>query len=72
MPSREDERWLNLSSKHPAACRCQNCTDKFLNQKAIKAKKPPKNKRGVTESVKRHPADCPCASCSLLKSMDSS
>jgi len=71
MPRREDERRLNLSKTHPAACTCKDCTDKFLN-KIInkKAKKPSKASKMKHEAVKRHPADCDCASCSLLKSID--
>ena len=68
MPRREDERRLNLSKTHPAACTCKACTDKFLNKfVSKKVKKTPKIKH---EAVKRHPADCGCASCSLLKSID--
>ena len=70
MPRREDERRLNLSAKHPAACTCQDCTDKFLNKQAVKLKKVPKKKKGRKEPVKRHPADCTCGSCSLLGSID--
>ena len=71
MPRREDERRLNLSKTHPAACTCKACTDKFhnkfINKQAKKAKRAPKAKH---EAVKRHPADCSCPSCSLLKSID--
>ncbi len=71
MPRREDERRLNLSPKHPAACTCQDCTDKFLNKQSVKSKKvPKKKKKGMKEPVKVHPADCTCASCSLLGSVD--
>jgi hypothetical protein len=72
MPRREDERRLNLSAKHPAACTCQDCTDKFLNKQAAKAKKAPKQKKkkGMKEPVKRHPVGCACASCTLLGTID--
>ena len=73
MPRREDERRLNLSSTHPPACTCKNCTDNFLNKKGMKsANKRKKSKAKAGELVKSHPADCKCASCALLKSMDHS
>ncbi len=70
MPRREDERHLNLSAKHPAACTCQDCTEKFQNKQSVKSKKVPKKKKGMKEPVKQHPAGCACASCSLLGSVD--
>ncbi len=76
MPRREDERWLNLSAKHPAACTCKGCSEKFadslaadsqkLSQKLSKKEK----KKGLKEVVKAHPADCACASCAILGSID--
>ena len=70
MPRREDERRLNLSKRHPEACTCKDCTDKFLRKKGIKTGGlGGKKKRGM-EAVKPHPADCECASCSLLGSVD--
>ena len=84
MPRREDERWLNLSAKHPAACTCKDCSEKFadklaaqnqkLAQRLLKklSKKKKKNgpKTGINEVVKAHPADCACASCAILGSID--
>ena len=69
MPRREDERRLNLSGRHPEACTCKDCTDRFLKKKGLKAGKPSKTKPRAGETVKRHPADCQCASCGLLKSV---
>ncbi len=70
MPRREDERRLNLSKRHPEACTCQDCTDKFLKKKGLKTGRPAGKKTKGMEMVKRHPANCECASCSLLKSVD--
>ena len=70
MPRREDERYRNLSGKHPEACTCQDCTDKFLKKKGIKPGRALDGKRRPAEKVKRHPAGCSCASCSLLSSVD--
>ena len=75
MPKREDERRLNLSGRHPAACTCQDCTDRFLKSKKIK---PGRSRLGVglgnkevsAEKVTKHPADCACASCVLLGSLE--
>lgn len=39
MPRREDERRLNLSAKHPAACTCKDCSEKFANKLAADAEK---------------------------------
>lgn len=70
MPRRQDERWLNLSKKHPKACTCQDCTDKFLKKKEIKARVEAGVKLRGKDRVKRHPAGCECASCRLLKSVN--
>ncbi len=67
MPRREDERLLNLSGRHPAACTCQDCTDRFLKGKKIK---PQRNRRADGEKVAKHPLGCTCASCSLLRTME--
>jgi hypothetical protein len=70
MPRREDERWRNLAARHPKACTCQDCTDKFLKKKEIKARVEGGIKPRGKDRVKRHPVDCECASCRLLKSMN--
>ena len=70
MPRREDERRLNLSKTHPEACTCRDCTDRFLKKKGIKPNWLQKRKARTAESVKRHPADCQCSSCSLISSVD--
>jgi len=84
MPNREDERFLNLSAKHPAACTCKDCSEKFagkvaaqneklaqkLLRKLSKKKKKLGTKAGIKEVVKAHPADCACASCAILGSID--
>ncbi len=67
MPKREDERLQNLAGRHPAACTCQDCTDRFLKSKKIK---PQRSKRAVGEKVAKHPLDCACASCGLLRILD--
>ena len=75
MPRREDERIQNISGRHPAACTCQDCTDRFLKKKKIK---PGMNQLGAmlgntgapAEKVAKHPADCTCASCVLLGSLE--
>ncbi len=67
MPKREDERLQNLAGRHPAACTCQNCTDRFLKGKKIN---PQRSKRAVGEKVAKHPLDCACASCGLLRTLD--
>ena len=75
MPRREDERLQNLTGRHPAACTCQDCTDRFLKKKKIKPA-PKKlgsmlgNGRAPAEKVTKHPADCTCASCVLLGSLE--
>lgn len=80
MPRREDERRLNLSAKHPAACTCKACSEKFANklaaqneklaQKLLRKLSKKKKKAGVLEVVKPHPPDCDCASCAILGSID--
>ena len=80
MPRREDERRLNLSATHPAACTCKDCSEKFagkvaaqnekLSQRLLKKLSKKKKKNGPKEVVKAHPSDCGCASCAILGSMD--
>ena len=76
MPRREDERRLNLSAKHPAACTCKDCSEKFATKLAADAQKlsqklsKKKKKKGLKEVVKAHPADCACASCAILGTID--
>ena len=67
MPKREDERLLNLAGRHPAACTCQDCTDRFLKGKKIK---PKRSRRAGGERVAKHPLDCTCASCGLLRTLE--
>ncbi|MCH7738426.1 MAG: hypothetical protein IH872_13625 [Chloroflexi bacterium] len=67
MPKREDERLQYMSGRHPAACTCQDCTDRFLKKKKIK---PQRVKLAAAEKVAKHPADCTCASCRLLGSLE--
>ena len=68
MSRREDERLQNLAGRHPAACTCQDCTDRFLKSKKIK---PARNsKRAVGEKIAKHPVNCTCASCVLLRSLE--
>ena len=68
MPRREDERLQNLAGRHPAACTCQDCTERFLKSKKTK---PARNsKRAVGEKIAKYPADCTCASCVLLGSLE--
>ena len=67
MPKREDERLLNMAGRHPAACTCQDCTDRFLKGKKIK---PQRNRRAGGEKVAKHPVDCACASCGLLRTFE--
>ena len=71
MPRREDERLANLSRGHPVACTCQACTDKFLKKKGIKPGRPAKGRKLAAEAVKRHPKNCECPSCSILRSAGS-
>ncbi|MDA1127190.1 MAG: hypothetical protein O2913_00635 [Chloroflexi bacterium] len=70
MPKREDERQRNLRGRHVEACTCQDCTDRFLKKKKIT---PSRNKPGITrtggEKIAKHPRDCECASCALLRTM---
>ena len=68
MPRREDERLQNLAGRHPAACTCQDCTDRLLKSKKIK---PARNsKRAVGEKIAKHPANCTCASRVVLGSLE--
>ena len=72
MPKREDERLLNLAGRHPAACTCQDCTDRFLKGRKIK---PQRNRwagvgRGGGEEAAAHPRGCTCVSCGLLRTLD--
>ena len=99
---REDERYRNLSPRHPQYCTCVECVEKRLQGKddgpvarvgglvgkiagkAAKAGKIGKGKkrgksggsgkargrsRAVGETVRKHKADCECATCTLLKSI---
>ena len=70
MPRREDERYRNLSSKHPEACTCKDCNDRSLKKQGIKPGGLLRKKAKPAERVKRHPAGCTCASCNLLGSID--
>ena len=36
MPRREDERRLNMADKHPPACTCADCVDRFLKRRTAK------------------------------------
>ena len=99
---REDERYRNLSPKHPQYCTCVECVEQRLKSgqenavtkvgglvgkiagKAAKAGKIGKGKRrgksggsgkargrsqSVGETVRKHKANCECATCTLLKSI---
>ena len=99
---REDERYRNLSPRHPQYCTCVECVEKRLQGKddgpvarvgglvgkiagnAAKAGKIGKGKkrgksggsgrsrgrsRAVGEPIRKHKADCECATCTLLKSI---
>ena len=99
---REDERFRNLSPKHPQYCTCVECVERRqsgadesvagkvgglvgkIAGKAAKAGKMGKGKRrgksgasgksrgrtqSVAEPVRKHKADCECATCTLLKSI---
>ena len=103
---REDERFRNLSPRHPQYCTCVECVTKRLEGgdanpvqrlgglvgklagKAAqvggagkaKAKGKKRGKSGgsgkargrspvVGETVRKHKADCECATCTLLKSI---
>jgi hypothetical protein len=74
MPKREDERFLNMAGRHPTACTCQDCTDRFLKGKKIKPNRKVLGKiRGnkqAGEKVAKHPRDCDCASCGLLRTFE--
>ena len=99
---REDERFRNLSPRHPQYCTCVECVEQRksgqdatvadrvsglvgkIAGKAAKAGKIGKGKRrgksgasgksrgrtpAVAEPVRKHKADCECATCTLLKSI---
>ena len=99
---REDERFRNLSPRHPQYCTCVECVQRRMEGgdesvagkvgglvgklagKAAKAGKIGKGKRkgkagasgkakgrsqAIGEPVKKHKADCECATCTLLKSI---
>jgi hypothetical protein len=71
MPKREDERLLNLAGRHPAACTCRDCTDRFLKANKIKPQRNWSGKnKSVAEKIAKHPVDCGCASCVLLGSLE--
>ena len=71
MPKREDERLRNMTGRHVEACTCQDCTNRFLKKKKIT---PGRNRLGNrqsgVESVAKHPLNCPCQSCVLLRTME--
>lgn len=99
---REDERFRNLSPRHPQYCTCVECVERRKSAQnnpvagkvggivgkiaggAAKAGKIGKGKRrgksgasgksrgrtqAISEPVRRHKADCECATCTLLKSI---
>ena len=99
---REDERFRNLSPRHPRYCTCVECVEQRKSEqdenvagrvgglvskiagKAAKAGKIGKGKRrgksgasgksrgrtqAVAEPVRKHKADCECATCMLLRSI---
>ncbi len=99
---REDERYRNLSPRHPQYCTCVECVEQRksgrddsvsgkvgglvgkIAGKAAKAGKIGKGKKrgktggsgkargrtqAVSEPVRKHKADCECATCTLLKSI---
>ena len=74
MPKREDERYLGLSGSHPVYCTCVDCTRRFLDRntgptwRGIWGRLLSKFRR---EKPASHPAECGCATCNLLKSLDS-
>jgi hypothetical protein len=71
MPRREDERQRNMSGRHVEACTCQDCTDRFLKKKKITpSRNRPGNQGAGDEKVAKHPKDCNCASCGLLRTME--
>ena len=69
MPRREDERYANLTGKHPIYCTCVQCTDKFLKKKGIRGKKSLFQRLLAGKQNRRHPANCGCATCNLLRSV---
>ena len=71
MPRRENERLQTMAGRHPAACTCQDCNDRFLKNKKIKPQRAwPGRNKAVAEKVAKHPAGCVCASCVLLGSLE--
>ena len=68
MPRREDERSRNMTGRHVEACTCQDCTDRFLKSKKITPQR--KKQAGGGEKIAKHPLDCACASCGLLRTME--
>ena len=50
MPKREDERLRNMSGKHPAACTCVDCTERFLRKNRVL---PRYGGRGILGFMKR-------------------
>ncbi|MDE2785194.1 MAG: hypothetical protein OXL37_00880 [Chloroflexota bacterium] len=99
---REDERYRNLSPRHPQYCTCVECVENRksggdgsvsgkvgglvgkIAGKAAKAGKIGKGKKrgktggsgkargrtqAISEPVRKHKADCDCATCTLLKSI---
>ena len=71
MSRREDETLQRLTGRHPEACTCQDCTDKFLKKNKIRPHRGwPGRHPAVAEKVTKHPKGCDCASCVLLGSLE--
>ena len=59
-----------MAGRHVEACTCQDCTDRFQKKKKITpVRNRPGNRRSGGEKVAKHPSDCTCASCGLLRTM---
>ena len=60
-----------MTGRHVEACTCQDCTDRFLKSKKIKpGRDRPTDRRADAEKVAKHPLDCTCSSCGLLRTME--
>ena len=60
-----------MTGRHVEACTCQDCTDRFLKKKKITpVRNRPGDRRAGGEKVAKHPLDCTCASCGLLRTME--
>ena len=71
MLKREDQRLWNMTGRHFEACTCQDCTDRFLKKKKITpGRNRPGNRWFGAEKVAKHPLNCTCASCGLLRTME--